>query len=162
MLKSVFVKDGKITAGNASKLSDGASVLLLANEEYIKKNNVSPLCEIVNYNLTELEPIKFSLAPIDSIKRILLKNKLKTTDIDFFEVNEAFAHIPIVLHKDLNIPYDKINIYGGAVSLGHPIGESGSRIVCTLLSSLINENKKLGCASICNGGGGASTIILKR
>jgi len=160
-LKPAFIKNGKITAGNASKLSDGASVLLLASESYIKKNNITPLAEIIDYNLVELEPKKFSIAPILSIKNILEKNKIDKKDIDLFEINEAFSHIPIVLHKELDISFDIININGGAISLGHPIGESGSRIVCTLISSLINENKSLGCASICNGGGGASTILIK-
>ena len=160
-LKSAFKNNGKLTAGNASKLSDGASVLLLASEDFIIKNSITPIAEIVDYDLIELEPRKFSIAPVESIKSILMKNRMSKDDIDLFEVNEAFSHIPVVMHKELEIAYDKINIYGGALSLGHPIGESGSRIVCTLLNSLMNENKEIGCASICNGGGGASTILFK-
>ena len=162
VLRPAFDKNGKITAGNASKLSDGASVLLLASENYVIKNGLTPLCEILDYDLTELNPKKFSIAPITSIKKILDKNNMNIIDVDYFEINEAFSHIPIYLNKELKIPYEKINIYGGAVALGHPIGESGSRIVCTLISSLINEGKNIGCASICNGGGGASSILLKK
>jgi acetyl-CoA C-acetyltransferase len=103
----------------------------------------------------------FPIAPIQSIKNLCEKYSYDINDIDVFEINEAFAICPILIHKELKIPYEKINLYGGAISLGHPIGCSGARIVTTLINILINENKKIGCASICNGGGGATTILIE-
>lgn len=161
-LKSVFAKNGTITPGNASKLSDGACFLILASEKFIKENNIKPIAQIINYDLSVDEPKQFPLVPIKSIKKLCEKENLDISNIDYFEINEAFAIAPIMCHKILNIPNDKINIYGGAISIGHPLGCSGSRIVGTLINILKNNNKNIGCASICNGGGGATSILLKR
>jgi acetyl-CoA C-acetyltransferase len=160
-LKSVFKKNGTITAGNASKLSDGACFFILASESFIKKYNISYEAEILDYNLLSGSPNDFPLLPINSVTNLCNKNNLNINDIDYFEVNEAFAIAPIMFSKKLNISYNKINIYGGAISMGHPIGCSGARIVSTLISVLKNSNKKLGCATICNGGGGATSLIIK-
>jgi acetyl-CoA C-acetyltransferase len=161
-LKPVFDKNGTITAGNASKLSDGASLLILVSEKYIKENNIKPLAKIIGYNMYEDASELFPVAPVQSIKNLCHKYSYKIDDIDCFEINEAFSICPIMCHNELNIPYDKINIYGGSISLGHPIGCSGARIVTTLINILINENKKIGCASICNGGGGATSILIEK
>ena len=160
-LRPAFKKDGKLSAGNSSKLSDGLSFMLVASEDYIKNNNIKPLVEIVDYDVIVGEPSEFSILPLKSIELICKKNKINIDDIDLFEVNEAFSHIPILCNKLLNIPIEKINIYGGAISLGHPLGCSGNRIVVTLINQLVSNNKKYGIASICNGGGGATTILLK-
>jgi len=160
-LKPVFDKNGTITAGNASKLSDGAALLILASEKYIKDNNIKPLAKIIGYNMYEDESELFPVAPVQSIKNLCNKYSYNFDDIDYYEINEAFSICPIICHNELNITYDKINIYGGSISLGHPIGSTGARIVTTLVNILINENKKLGCASICNGGGGATSILIE-
>lgn len=164
-LKPIFNSDGTITAGNASKLADGASVLLLVSEKkmiQIKKlYNINPLCKIINTDIMSGNVNNFVEAPYKSISNILNKSNLTIEDIDLFEINEAFSCVPLICNKKLNIDFDKINIRGGAVSLGHPLGCSGSKIVATLLHNLKNLNKKFGCASICVGSGGASSIILE-
>lgn len=160
-LRPAFKKDGTITAGNASKLSDGACFFILTSENYIKKHNLKPLGELINFDLTAGLPQDFSIIPSDSINNLCKKQNINVKDIDYFEINEAFASVPIMCHQKLNIPYDKINIFGGAIAMGHPLGCSGSRIVATLLSVLKNKNKEIGCASICNGGGGATSILIK-
>lgn len=153
-LKSIY-DEGISTAGNISKLSDGISFVLLASEKFIKDNNLKPIAEILSYDLTVCNPIE---APICTTYAIS-KNKIP---IDLYEVNEPFPLSIIHLNKILNIDYSKINIFGGAISLGHPLGCSGNRIVCTLLNALRFKNKIYGCASIGNGGGGATTIYIKR
>ena len=159
-LKSVFKKNGTITAGNASKLSDGACFFLLASEKFVKKNNLFPLAEIINYDLNIGLPENFPLVPVKSIENLCKKENLNLNEIDYFEVNEAFAIAPIMVHKTLNIPYSKINVFGGAISIGHPLGCSGARIIGTLINVLNKKNKKIGCASICNGGGGATSLLI--
>ena len=153
-LKSIY-NNGISTAGNISKLSDGVSFILLASEQFIKDNNIKPIAEILNYDLTVCKPEK---APICTTYAID-KNKLP---IDLYEINEPFPLSIIHLNKTHNIDYSKINIFGGAISLGHPLGCSGNRIVCTLLNALKYKDKKYGCASIGNGGGGATTLYIKR
>ena len=153
-LKTLY-KNGVSTAGNISKLSDGVSFILLASEKFIKKNNIKPVAEIINYDLTICKPEESPICTTYAIN----KNKLP---IDLYEVNEPFPLSIIHLNKTLNIEYSKINIFGGAISLGHPLGCSGNRIVCTLLNALKFKNKQYGCASIGNGGGGATTLYIKR
>ena len=116
-LRPAFKKDGKLTAGNSSKLSDGSSFVLVASADYVIKNNIKPLVEIVDYDITVGEPSEFSILPLQSIKFLCSKNDKEINDIDLFEVNEAFSHIPILCNKLLNILIEKINIYGGAISL---------------------------------------------
>jgi acetyl-CoA C-acetyltransferase len=160
-LKPVFKKDGTITVGNSSKLSDGACLLLLASKEYIEKNNIKPIAKIIDYNLSVGNPEEFSLIPLKSIENILKKNNLNIGNIDYFELNEAFANVPIMVNKKLNISFDKINIFGGAISMGHPLGCSGARIVSTLMTILQDTKTNLGLASICNGGGGATSLLIQ-
>lgn len=161
-LKPVFNKDGTITPGNASTLSDGACAMIIANEESIIKFGLEIVAEIVDYDEFSQDPNRFTESPSISIKNLLNKNGLNISDIDFFEINEAFSTVPLICKKKLDIPIEKINIWGGAVSLGHPIGCSGARIVGTLGNILRKNDKIFGIASICNGGGGATSILLKR
>lgn len=160
-LKPVFEENGTITGANASKINDGACGLLLANQKIVEKFGLKPLAEIVSFADAELAPERFNETPLEAIKKLLAKNKLKIEDIDFWEVNEAFSVTPLVTSKLLGIDINKINVHGGAVSLGHPIGMSGARIILSLLNVLRMRGGKLGMATICNGGGGASAILVR-
>uniref|UniRef100_A0A6C0LYH2 acetyl-CoA C-acetyltransferase n=1 Tax=viral metagenome TaxID=1070528 RepID=A0A6C0LYH2_9ZZZZ len=161
-LKPVFCKNGKLTPGNSSKLSDGACLLLLASKEYIVKNNIKPIAKILDFDLSVGNPRDFSVVPIKSVRQILKNNNLTKDDIDYFEINEAFANVPVLLNKELGVDYKKINIFGGAIAMGHPLGCSGARIVTTLLTILQDKNANLGLASICNGGGGATSLLIEK
>jgi len=161
-LKPVFNNmSGTITAGNASKLNDGACAMLLVSQKFIDQMSVQPIAHILGFDMTVGTPNEFSRVPITSVKKLANRMLFNLDQIDLFEVNEAFSSIPIMFHQECGIDLDKVNIYGGAVSLGHPIGCSGARIVGTLLTSLRNEGKRYGCASICNGGGGAISIMIE-
>ncbi len=160
-LRPAFSKDGTVTAANASTLNDGASALILMSEEQAKKLNLKPLAVIKSYADAAQEPEWFTTAPSIAIPKALKKAGLNTNDIDLFELNEAFSCVGLANQKILDIPDNKLNIYGGAVALGHPLGCSGARILNTLISALHNENKKFGVAGICNGGGGASAIVVE-
>lgn len=160
-LRPVFKKEGTVTAANASTLNDGAAMLILASEDAIKKHNLTPLAEILSYADASKKPEHFTTAPAKALPLALSKAKLNQSDIDLFEVNEAFSVVSIANQRLLNIPINQLNINGGAVSLGHPLGCSGARIVTTLLYALKNNKKKLGAAAICNGGGGASSLIIR-
>jgi len=160
-LKSVFEKDGTITAANASKLNDGASALLIASHEKCKELSLKPKVKIISQASAAIEPINFSLAPINSIKKALSKANLTITDIDLFEINEAFALVTIAAMNELKIDSSKVNVNGGAIALGHPIGASGARILTTLIHEMKKRNSKYGLASLCIGGGEASTLIIE-
>ncbi len=160
-LKSVFQKDGSITAGNASSLSDGAAAVCLASSEKVKDLNLNPIAKIIAQASFAMDPMYFTKAPIHAIKKVLKKSKLNINDIDLFEINEAFSCVPLVAMEELNISIDKLNINGGAVSLGHPIGASGTRILVTLLNALKEKNMKYGLATLCIGGGEASAVIVE-
>lgn len=160
-LKPAFSKSGTITPGNASKLNDGASAMILVSKKFIEEMGLQPVARIMGFDISVGDPAEFSRVPILSINRVLSKLNITHDQVDLYEINEAFSSVPIMFHQESGVEYDKINIYGGAVALGHPIGSSGSRIVGTLISALRNENKLIGCASICNGGGGAISMILK-
>ncbi len=160
-LKSVFKQDGTITAANASSIDDGAAALVVASETYVQQNNLKPLAKIIAQASFSGAPEWFTTAPVSAIKKVLKKANLDLIDIDLFEINEAFAVVPIYAMKTLNIPIEKININGGAVSLGHPIGASGARILTTLIYALRRMNKKLGAASLCIGGGEAVAMIIE-
>lgn len=154
-----------ITPGNASKLNDGASAMILVSRRFLDNigtgvSAVIPKARILGFNMSVGDPTEFSRVPILSINRILTKLNMSHDLIDLYEINEAFSSVPVMFHQETGVSYDKINIYGGAVALGHPIGSSGARIVGTLISALRNEDKHLGCASICTGGGGAISIVL--
>jgi acetyl-CoA C-acetyltransferase len=161
-LKPVFSKEGTVTAANASTINDGAAALILSGKKALSNTTVKPVARIVAYADAEQEPAWFTTTPILATKKVLKKAGLQLNDIDYFEVNEAFAVVALAYMKELGLAPDKVNIFGGAVSLGHPLGASGARIITTLLSVLQQKNGRYGLASICNGGGGASAIIVER
>lgn len=161
-LRPAFNKDGTVTAANASTLNDGASALLLASAEAVKKYGLQPIAKIRSYADAAHEPMWFTTAPTKAAPKALKRAGLSFGDIDYFEVNEAFSVVPMAFAHECKLSYDKMNINGGAVSLGHPLGCSGARIVTTLTHILKNKNANLGCATLCNGGGGASAIIVEK
>jgi acetyl-CoA C-acetyltransferase len=161
-LKPAFKKDGTVTAANASSINDGAAALILASEEYVNKKNLKPLARLISYSWHAQEPQWFTTAPIFAIRKLLEKTKKKVDDIDLFEVNEAFAVVAIITAKEVGISYDKMNIFGGAVALGHPIGCSGARIIVTLLNALKRKNGKTGLSAICIGGGEALATMWEK
>ena len=160
-LKPAFTKDGAITAANASKINDGAAAVILASEEKVKELGLKPLMRIVSFADASQAPEWFTTTPIKAMNTALGKAGLKISDIDFAEVNEAFSCVAIVNAKEVGIPMEKLNVWGGAVALGHPIGCSGARITVTLSNILQTNKAKYGIAGICNGGGGASAIVIE-
>jgi acetyl-CoA C-acetyltransferase len=160
-LNPAFEKEGTITAANASTLNDGASALILASAEAVQKYNLRPLAKIVSYADAAQSPEWFTTAPSLAIPKALDKAGLTANDIDFWELNEAFSVVGIANTKILGLDPAKVDVNGGAVSLGHPLGNSGSRIIVTLIHVLKQNNAKLGGAGICNGGGGASAMIIE-
>lgn len=160
-LPPAFIENGTITAANASNLNDGAAAILLASEEAVTRLNLKPLARIISYADAAQAPKWFTTTPSIAIEKALQKAKLSIDEIDFFEINEAYAAVVLAHQKILNIPASKINPYGGAVAMGHPLGASGARILCTLISVLKHENQKYGLAAICNGGGGATAMIIE-
>lgn len=161
-LKPAFTKTGTVTAANASTINDGASALVLMSATKAAELGLKPLARIVAYADAEQEPQWFTTAPTKAVPLALERAGLTIDQIDFFEVNEAFAVVPLAFSQVLNVPQAKLNVYGGAVSLGHPLGSSGSRIVTTLTNVLQQRGGRYGAVGICNGGGGASAIILER
>jgi acetyl-CoA C-acetyltransferase len=161
-LRPAFSKDGTVTAANASTINDGASALVLMSAEKASELGLEPLAKIRAYADAAQEPKWFTTAPAKALPKALERAGLTIGDIDYFEFNEAFAVVGLANMKLLGIPDTKVNVNGGAVSLGHPLGCSGARIITTLLGVLRQNNVKLGAAAICNGGGGASAIILER
>ena len=160
-LSPVFQKDGTVTAANASTLNDGASAVVLMSKEKADKLGIKPLAKIIGYGDAAQAPEWFTTAPSKALPRAIAMANLKITDIDFFEINEAFSVVALANNKMLNISADKVNVHGGAVALGHPLGSSGSRIVVTLINVLKQHKGKYGAAGICNGGGGASAIVIE-
>lgn len=161
-LKPAFDKAGTITAINASKINDGASAMVLMSGEKVKELGITPLAKIVSFADASQEPEWFTTTPSKAIPKALHKANLKVEDVDFFEINEAFSVVALANMKEMNIAHEKINVFGGAVALGHPIGNSGCRIVATLITILNIKGGKLGAAGICNGGGGASAIVVEK
>ncbi|AQX85836.1 acetyl-CoA C-acyltransferase [Elizabethkingia bruuniana] len=161
-LPPVFEKDGLLTAANSSNLNDGASVLLLASEDAVAKYKLKPLAKIIGYADAAQAPEWFTTTPAVAIPKALKKAGLQLEDIDYYEINEAYASVILSMQELLGISPNKINVYGGAVAIGHPIGASGARILTTLTHVLQQENGKYGVAAICNGGGGASAIVIER
>lgn len=162
LLRPAFTKDGTVTAANASTINDGASAIIVASEEAIEKYGLTPIAEIISFADAAHEPEWFTTAPTLAVPKAISRAGLQSGDIDLYEVNEAFAVVPIVFNKEMGIHNDKVNIHGGSVSLGHPLGASGARIITTLIHALNKEGKELGCATLCNGGGGASAIVVKK
>jgi acetyl-CoA C-acetyltransferase len=161
-LKPVFKKDGTITAANASSINDGAAALVVTSEEYATAKGLKPSAKIIAYASHAQAPELFTTAPIASIQAVLTRANMRLDAIDLFEVNEAFAVVALAARNELNIPLEKLNVLGGAIALGHPIGASGTRILITLLNALERQNKKIGLASICIGGGEATSMIIER
>ena len=161
-LRAAFTKEGTVTAANASTINDGGAALVLMSAEKAKELNLKPLAKIVSYADAAHEPKWFTTAPAKALPKALAKANISIDDVDYFELNEAFSIVGLANMKILNITDEKVNINGGAVSLGHPLGVSGARIVIALTSILKQNNAKIGAAAICNGGGGASALVLER
>lgn len=161
-LRPVFEKDGTITAANASTINDGAAALIVTSREFADKNGLKPLARIISTGFHAQAPEWFTTAPVEAMKKALNKANLKPSDIDLYEVNEAFAVVTLAAAKSLEIPETKLNINGGAIALGHPIGASGARILVTLLHSMTNKGAKRGLASLCIGGGEGIAMIVER
>ena len=160
-LRPVFEKEGTITAANASTINDGASALILMSKEKANELNLKPLAKIISYADSAHEPEWFTTAPSSAVEKAIKKANIKKSDVDYYELNEAFSVVGLANMKLLEIENKKVNVNGGAVSLGHPLGSSGSRIVVTLINVLKQNNGSIGVAGICNGGGGASAIVIE-
>jgi len=161
-LRPVFSKDGTVTAANASTINDGASAIILASAEKVKELGLTPIAKIRAFADAAHEPQWFTTAPTKAAPAALKRAGMTISDIDYWEVNEAFAVVPLAFNQELGIDEDKVNILGGGVSIGHPLGSSGSRIIATLANVLQQKDAHVGLATLCNGGGGASAIIIER
>ncbi len=161
-LKPVFQKDGTVTAANASTINDGGAAVVLASEEKVKSLGLKPIAKIVTYADAAKEPERFTTAPSEALQNLVKKAGKTLDDIDYFEINEAFAVVAVANNQILDLDPEKVNVFGGAVSLGHPIGCSGARILITLTSVLKHKGGKTGAIGICNGGGGASALMIEK
>ena len=161
-LRTVFKEDGKVTAGNASPLNDGASMLILATEEKVKELNLKPIAKLGAFAEAGFDPALMGYTPYYAVRKLLDKNKTTIDDYDVFEVNEAFASQAVALKRDLKIPANKLNILGGAIALGHPLGATGTRLIATAISALNKVNGKRAIATLCIGGGQAIAYEIKR
>jgi acetyl-CoA C-acetyltransferase len=160
-LKPAFGKDGTVTAASSSSIADGAAALLLARESAAARAGLKPLARIVSHASHAQEPEWFTLAPVGAIQSVLKRAGWKATDVDLFEINEAFAVVTMAAMKDIGIPHEKVNVHGGACALGHPIGATGARILTTLVHALKQQGKKRGLAALCIGGGEATAIAVE-
>ena len=161
-LRPVFSKEGTVTAANASTINDGAAALVVASQEWAEQNGKTPLARIVATAQHSQKPVEFTTAPIEAVRKALDKAGLEMEDIDLFEINEAFAVVALAAQDALGIPPEKLNVRGGAVAVGHPIGASGARILTTLLHAMQETDARRGLAAICNGGGEATCLIVER
>lgn len=161
-LKPAFLKDGTITAGNASKINDGASALVVASDEYAKKHGIKPIARILSYATHGEEPEWFTVAPVGAIKKASERAGISLNKIDLFEINEAFAVVTMAAIKELGLDPERVNVHGGAVALGHPIGASGARLLTTLLFAMKSRNARYGLVSLCIGGGEAIAMVVER
>ena len=161
-LRPVFNKDGTVTAANASTINDGASALILVSKEKAEELGLKLIAKIKGFGDAAQEPIWFTTAPSKAIPRALAHAGVEQDDVDYWEVNEAFSAVALANQKNLNLDSDKLNVFGGAVAMGHPLGASGARIITTLCSVLDKKGGKVGAAGICNGGGGASAIVIEK
>ena len=160
-LRPSFNKNGVITAGNASQISDGAAALLLASEEAVERHKLQPVARILGKAYAGVEPWRFVEGPVPAIRKLEEKLQLGVDEFDLFENNEAFSLNNVLLRKLLEIPYERVNVYGGAIALGHPIGASGARIIVTLVNALQQEGKRRGIASLCHGVGGGTAVAVE-
>ena len=161
-LNTVFEKNGTVTAGNSSGINDGAAALLLTSLEEAKKKSIEPLVKIVSWSSVGVDPSLMGLGPIEAVKDAIKKAEWKLNEIDLFEINEAFAAQSIAVIRELNIDKKKVNVNGGAIALGHPIGASGARILVTLIHEMIKQKKNKGCATLCIGGGMGIALCVER
>lgn len=161
-VKPAFDKNGTVTAVNASKINDGSAAMVLMSKSKMESLGLKPIAKVIGYADSEQDPDWFTTAPALAIPAAVKRAGLTMDQIDFFEINEAFSVVALANLKEMNLDASKVNVYGGAVALGHAIGSSGARIACTLLSVLKNKNAKYGVAGICNGGGGATAIVFEK
>ena len=161
-LRPAFQKDGTVTAANASKLNDGATAMVVVSGKLAKEQGLTPLFRIRGFGDAARDPVEFTTAPSDAVPRALKHAGVSLKDIHYHEINEAFSVVALANAQIMNLDLAKVNVHGGAVALGHPIGNSGARIIATLYGVLKANDATLGCASICNGGGGASAIVIER
>ena len=161
-LKAVFLKDGTVTPGNSSGINDGAAALLLTTLEEAKKKSIQPLVKIISWASVGVDPTLMGLGPIEAVRKAVNKAKWNLKDIDLFEINEAFAAQSIAVIRELNLDENKVNVNGGAIALGHPIGASGARILVTLIHEMIKQKKNKGCATLCIGGGMGIALCIER
>ena len=161
-LRPAFSKDGVLTAGNSSQISDGAAALVIASGEAVERFGLTPLARLVDSSWSAGETYKFPEAPVPAVRKLLDKTGLEISDFDLFENNEAFALNSVLFHRMLGVDYDKMNVHGGAVALGHPIGCSGARIVATLVHALHRHDAEKGLAAICHGTGGGTALVVER
>ncbi|HEX4888801.1 MAG TPA: acetyl-CoA C-acyltransferase, partial [Alphaproteobacteria bacterium] len=161
-LKPAFAANGTVTAANSSSISDGASALVLMRQSTAEARGLKPLARIVGHASHARAPEWFTTAPIGAIEELMKRTGWKIGEVDLFEINEAFAVVPLAAMRELDIPHEKVNVHGGACALGHPVGSSGSRIIITLLSALQQYNKTRGVAALCIGGGEATAVAIER
>ena len=161
-LRPAFQPDGVITAGNASQLTDGAAALVLASGDAVKAHGLKPIAKVLGHTWAAGPGWRFAGAPIPAVQQLLAKLGLTVGDIDLYENNEAFAVNSVLFHRQLGVPYDKLNVNGGAIALGHPIGATGARLIVTLLGALAARGKSLGLATLCHGTGGSTAIVVER
>ncbi len=161
-LRPVFVKDGSVTAANASTLNDGAAAVVLMSKEKADELGIKPLAKIRGFADAQQAPEWFTTTPSKALPKAVEKAGLKMSDVEYFEINEAFSVVALANNKEMKLNPEKVNVNGGAVSIGHPLGCSGARIIVTLINVLKQNNAKIGAAGICNGGGGASAIVIER
>ena len=161
-LSTVFKENGTVTPGNSSGINDGAAAVILTSYDEAKKKSLNPLAKIVSWSSVGIEPSLMGLGPIDAVKLALKKANWKIEDVDLFEINEAFAAQSIAVIRELNIDENKVNVNGGAIALGHPIGASGARILVTLIHEMKRQNKNKGCATLCIGGGMGIALCIER
>jgi acetyl-CoA C-acetyltransferase len=161
-LRPAFQKDGTVTAGNASKINDGAAALVLTTASHAAELGVKPIARILAHSSLAQQPEWFTTAPVGAARAVLERAGLKAADIDLWEINEAFAAVALVFSRELGLDPERVNVRGGAVALGHPIGSSGARILVTLIHALRERGLRLGCAAICIGGGEATAMVIER
>lgn len=161
-LRAAFKKDGTVTAANASKLNDGAAAMVITSGKAAREQGLKPLFKIRGFGDAARAPVEFTIAPSDAVPRALAHAGLQAKDVEYHEINEAFALVALVNAQLMKLDLARVNAHGGAVALGHPIGCSGARIIGTLYNVLKAKDATIGCASICNGGGGASAIVIER
>jgi acetyl-CoA C-acetyltransferase len=160
-LRPAFGQDGTVTAGNASSINDGAAAIVVLSEEKVNQLGLKPEARVLGYATCSREPEWFTIAPIGAIEQLLAKLKIKINDVDLFEINEAFSVVPMAAMKELGIPHEKVNVHGGAVALGHPIGASGTRTLVTLIHALKRHNARIGVNALCIGGGEAVAMAIE-